>query len=276
MDQLFGRCYAFGPFRLDTPQRLLRRTDNGAGTVSLTPRVFDTLVVLVEKHGRVVSREELMRKVWHDSFVEEANLTVSISVLRKRLGTRPKGEPYIETVPKRGYCFVAPVQEIRADEDKSSQTAAADALEKTTYALAVMPFVNATIDPYAEYLSDGITESIINNLSQLPRLLVLASQTVFRYKGQRVDVGDVGRELNVQAVLTGRVLRFGKQLIVRTQLIKIGDNSQLWGEQYACLPADILVAQEEIAREISEKLRLKLTTAQSGQLSKLHRESSEA
>jgi TolB-like protein len=266
MNQLFGRCYCFGPFHLDTSARLLRRrsSDNGAGTVPLTPRVFDTLVALVEKHGRVASREELIREIWRDSFVEEANLTVSISMLRKALGTRINGEQYIETVPKRGYCFVAPVEEIEPEKEGNRSVASTASREKTTYALAVMPFVNATTDPHAEYLSDGITETIINNLSQLPRLLVIASQTVFRYKGQQVEAGEVGRDLNVHIVLTGKVLRLGEQLVIRTELIKIEDNSQLWGEQYDCLPADILVIQEKIAQEISEKLRLKLTTDEKG------------
>jgi len=276
MIKLSGQYYEFESFRLYASERILRRIDNGGGSVPLTPRVFDILVALIENRGRVVTRQQLLQQVWDDSFVEEANLTVSVSMLRKALGTRVNGESYIETVPKRGYCFVAPVQEITTEEEKVHSAVNLGGREKTTSALAVMPFVNATTDPQAEYLSDVITESIINNLSQIPSLLVMASQTVFRYKGQQVDAREVGLDLNVNAVLTGRFLRLGEKLIVRTELIKAADNSHLWGEQYECLPADILAVQEKIAREISEKLRLKLTTQESRLLSKRHTESSEA
>jgi TolB-like protein/Flp pilus assembly protein TadD len=142
--------------------------------------------------------------------------------------------------------------------------------------LAVLPLANDTDDTQAEYLSDGITESIINRLSRLSRLRVMARSTVFHYKGQRVTPGEVGRELGVRAVLTGRVLQLGGRLIVRTELVDAADGWQLWGGQYDRLPADILELQEAIAQDISENLRLKLTGEDQERLSKRHTENAEA
>jgi serine/threonine-protein kinase len=125
--------------------------------------------------------------------------------------------------------------------------------------LAVLPLVNASHDPTAEYLSDGITESIINSLSQLPQLRVMARSTVFRYKGQEVDPIEVGNALDVRAVMLGRVLQVGDQLVIKTELVDVVDGSHLWGAQYNRQPADILAIQDEISGEIVQKLRLRLT-----------------
>jgi TolB-like protein/Flp pilus assembly protein TadD len=135
-------------------------------------------------------------------------------------------------------------------------------LSKNTEAIdsiAILPFVNASNDPNAEYLSDGITESIISNLSQLPRLRVMAHSTVFRLKGQEVNPKEIGRRLNVQAVLMGRVLQQGERLVIRAELVRAADGTQLWGAEYDRQLADTLSVQHEIAREISERLRLRLT-----------------
>jgi TolB-like protein/Tfp pilus assembly protein PilF len=142
--------------------------------------------------------------------------------------------------------------------------------------LAILPLVNASADPNAEYLSDGITESIINSLSQILKLRVMARSTVFRYKGREVDPQTVGRELGVRAVLTGRALQLGDSIVIGTELVDASDGSQLWGEQYRRKFSDIFALQEEISREISEKLRLKLTGAQKKHLTKRYTENPEA
>ena len=140
--------------------------------------------------------------------------------------------------------------------------------------LAILPLVNA--DPGTEYLSDGITESIINTLSQLPQLKVMARATVFRYKGKQVDVEEVSRELGVRAVMTGRVFQFGDNLVIKTELVDAADGSQLWGEQYKRKSADIFEVQEEISKEISEKLRIKLTGEEKKLLGKRYTDNTEA
>jgi TolB-like protein/Tfp pilus assembly protein PilF len=147
---------------------------------------------------------------------------------------------------------------------------------KAIHSLAVLPLVNASADPNTEYLSDGISESLINSFSQLPRLRVMARSTVFRYKGREVDPQEVGRDLGVGAVLTGRVLQVGDKLVIRTELVDAADGSQLWGEQYSRKLSDIFTVQEEISQEISEKLRLRLSREEKKKLTKRYTENVEA
>jgi len=134
--------------------------------------------------------------------------------------------------------------------------------------IAVLPFANTSGDPNTEYLSDGITESIISSLSQLPQLRVMARSTVFTYKGKDVDPRKVGRDLGVRAVLTGRLIQQGDNLTIRTELVNVSDGTELWGQQYNRKLTDVFAVQEEMAKEISEKLQLKLTGAEQKQLAK--------
>jgi serine/threonine protein kinase len=142
--------------------------------------------------------------------------------------------------------------------------------------IAVLPFVNASADPNMEYLSDGLAESLINSLSQLPKLRVVPRSTVFRYKGREVDPQTVGRELGVRAVLTGKLVQRGDTLSIQTELVDVAEESQLWGEQYNRKLADLLAVQEEISREISEKLRIRLSGEERKQLAKRYTENTEA
>lgn len=142
--------------------------------------------------------------------------------------------------------------------------------------LAVVPLVNASGDAEMEYFSDGITESIINSLSQLPKLRVVPRSTVFRYKGSELDPQEIGRELNARAVFTGRVLQVGDSLVIKVELIDVEQQSQLWGEQYRRRLTDIFELEEEISREISSKLRLKLSGDEKKRLVKRYTENTEA
>jgi serine/threonine-protein kinase len=147
---------------------------------------------------------------------------------------------------------------------------------KSIRSLAVLPFANATADLETEYLSDGITESLINSLAQLPRLRVMARSTVFRYKGQTMDPQTIGRELNVGAVLIGRILQRDDALLVTAELVDVANGWRLWGEQYNRKRADIFAVQDEIAREISEKLRVRVTGVDKKRLTKRHTQDTEA
>ncbi len=142
--------------------------------------------------------------------------------------------------------------------------------------LAIMPLINASADPNTEYLSDGITESIINNLSQLPNLRVTARSTVFRYKGRETDPVEVGAELGVRAILTGRVLQLDDSLVISTELVNVSDGTQLWGAHYNRKLGDIFSVQEEIARQISEKLQVQLSGEEEKRLAKRHTQNAEA
>ena len=149
-------------------------------------------------------------------------------------------------------------------------------LSKTIDSLAVLPFTNLSGDPEMEYLSDGITDTLINSLSQLRKLRVIPRGLVFRYKGREVDPQQVGSELNVRAVLTGRVMQRGEMLLVGTELLDVARVSQLWGALYNRKMADVFIVQEEIAREISERLRLELTGEEKKRLAKRVTQNKEA
>jgi serine/threonine-protein kinase len=149
-------------------------------------------------------------------------------------------------------------------------------VSKIIDSLAVLPFKNASGDPEHEYLSDGITGSLINILATLPKLRVMAQSAVFRYKGREIDPQAVGRELNVRAVLVGRMMQSGGSLRIGTELVDVATGSLLWGAQYDRKPGDIFVVQDEISNEISGKLRLRLTRAEKKQLTKRHTENAEA
>ncbi len=142
--------------------------------------------------------------------------------------------------------------------------------------VAVLPFVNIGGDPNTEYLSDGITESIINNLSQLRGLSVMARSTVFRYKGKEADPQKVGQDLHVGAVLTGRLQGRGDALVIQAELVDVSKGTQLWGAQYNRRAADLLAVQENISKEISEKLRLRLTGEEKTRVAKRSTTNSEA
>jgi len=166
----------------------------------------------------------------------------------------------------------------RKTRTSSTQTSAhrPQRVPKIIDSLAVLPFENADGDPEHEYLSDGIAGSLINILATLPKLRVMAQSTVFRYKGRDINPQAVGRELNVRAVLTGRMMHSGGSLRIGTELVDVATGSQLWGAQYDRKPGDIFVVQDEISNEISEKLRLQLTRADKKRLTRHHTEDAEA
>ncbi|HEX8494318.1 MAG TPA: protein kinase [Pyrinomonadaceae bacterium] len=142
--------------------------------------------------------------------------------------------------------------------------------------IAVLPFGNISNDANTEYLTDGLTESLINNLSQLPNLKVIARSSVFRYKGREVDPQVVGRELGVRAVLTGKVVQVGDTLSIQVELVDVANQTQLWGEKFNRQVSDIISLQDELSRDISENLRLRLTGEEKKQLAKRYTENPEA
>jgi eukaryotic-like serine/threonine-protein kinase len=166
----------------------------------------------------------------------------------------------------------------RTDQEPSGRTAAvrAQRVPKVIDSLAVLPFANTGGDPEHEYLSDGITGSLINILATLPKLRVMAQSTVCRFKARDLDPQAVGRELGVRAVLTGRIMQSGGSLRIGTELVDVATGSQLWGAHYDRKLGDIFAVQDEISTEISDKLRIRLTRAEKKQLTKRHTENVEA
>jgi serine/threonine-protein kinase len=253
--------FQFGAFRLDAGERVLLRDGR---LVPLPAKVLSTLILLVRNNGHVVEKDVLMKEVWPDEFVEEGNLAQHIFILRRALGESTENPKYIETVPRRGYRFVAKTTEREEEVD-----------DNEIVSLAVLPFVNASNDPNMEYLSDGITESIMNGLSRLPQLKVAARSTVFRYKGGGIDPREAGHSLGARTVMMGVVQQRGEHLLISAELVDVKDGSRIWSEYNRRL-SDIFSLQDELACDISEKLRLRLSGEQRERLTKRFTENREA
>ena len=268
--------YHFGSFRLEPAERRLMHGDKN---IRLSTKVFDLLVTLVRHRGHLVDKQELFKILWPDSFVEEGSLTVAVANLRKALGESP-GNRYIETLPRLGYRFVAAVQVLESIGTESPLANLTNIrLRNETDELpsiAVLPFANGSGDPEMNYLCDGITETLINSLSRLSNLRVMARSTVFHYRGPDIDPREVGHALNVTTVLVGVVSLMSEQLKIKVELVDVQHGWQLWGEHFCRAPADLLALQSEIAREIAERLRVKLLEGEWLRLSKWHTESTEA
>jgi TolB-like protein/DNA-binding winged helix-turn-helix (wHTH) protein/Tfp pilus assembly protein PilF len=315
MAQQVPFIYEFGPFRMDVGKRLLWRNED---VIALAPKCFDILQVLVEGQGKVISKDALMKRIWFDSFVEDNNLTYSISVLRKTLGERPNQHLYIVTLPGRGYQFAAEIKTVPANPEEvesespiipvvaqrsvKSQVVIAAAVivafsgtlfywitarpkllteskvSAPVKSIAVLPFEMLGVEKNSEteFLSDGISESQINSLSQLPGLKVIARSSSFKYKGKAADPQEVARALGVETIVTGRILQRGDQLQISVELMDAREGTQIWGKQYNRPAKDLLAVQSEISGEIADNLRFKLTNAEQQQLAKRETGNSEA
>ena len=313
MGQQDNHSYEFGRFRLKVAERVLLREGE---LVPLTPKVFDILVTLVENGGQVVAKDDLMKRVWPNTFVEEGNLTQNISLLRKALGETPGGAQFIETVPRRGYRFVAETKQSWGDAEPAGNGHKEHSLEtsidtpvvstpnttsqlarirrtplfavvaglvvvgiiglvyftswgkaeNSIQSIAVLPFIDESADPDAQYINDKIAESLINSLSKLPQLRVVPRSVVAGYKGKEIDPRKVGEELNVRAVVTGRIRRHGDIINIQADLIDLQNVAQLWGQHYDHKVSDVLLVQDDISRDIFENLRVKLNVEEKKQL----------
>jgi TolB-like protein/DNA-binding winged helix-turn-helix (wHTH) protein/tetratricopeptide (TPR) repeat protein len=303
--------YEFGPYRLDPAQQLL--TD-GSRKIPLTPKAFQTLLVLVENQGRIVGKEELLEKVWPSTVVEEATVAQNVFTLRKQL----QGEgnvQYIETVPKRGYRFTAdvrvaaPVQAaIPADRVAPSprsrrprktliyvlSVASVCAVALLVWRpwsprndrptadrrimLAVLPVQNLTGNPGKEYLADGLTDEVIADLGSVnpDRLGVIARTSTMVYKQGNKTIQQIARELNVDYVLEASVREGSGQIRFTAQLIRTQDQTHVWAHNYDRPMADVLAMQGELARTVAEQIRVKLPQASAARLASARPVSPEA
>jgi TolB-like protein len=274
-------CYEFGPFSLEPAQRLLRRDGY---PVSLTPKATEILLLLLKNAGQLVEKEDLISEIWPNTFVEEANLTQNIFTLRRALGDDGTGAKYIETVSRRGYRFVAAVRKVAAPQhlsvdlnsEESENRAVTTPSPTKPPIIAVLPFLNGTGDTKVEYFADGITESIINSLSPISKLRVMSRSSVFRYKGKELDPQKIGLELGVDAVLVGKVHVRESGLLISAELVDVANGWQLWGENFDRETSDIFEIQDEIARQLSATLKVRLTGDEERRVTKRYTENTEA
>jgi TolB-like protein/Tfp pilus assembly protein PilF len=262
------RTVRFGAFDVDLQAREVRKRGL---RLRLQEKPFQILEMLLERPGELVTRQELRERLWPDTYVGfDRSLNTAVNTLRRALGDSPENPRFVETRSRRGYRFIAPVETSEAAVPAISHPGEA------IRSVAILPFENVGADPEMEYLSDGITESIISSLSQLPRVRVMARSAVFRYKGQGIDPQALGRDLRLHAVLTGRVVPYGDTLTIGAELVEVENGWRLWGEVYTRSLADIFAVQEDISREISAKLRLQLTGEEKKALAKRYTENVEA
>ena len=229
----------FGAFELDTDAGELRKQ---GVKIRLQEQPFRILQMLLENPGRLVSREALRAALWpSNSYVDfDQGLNRAINKLREALGDSAESPQLIETIAKRGYRFIG---------DLPTQSASGDSI-------VVLPFINMSSDPENEYFADGVTEEIINALTQIRDLHVVARSSAFSFKGKHVDPRIVGQQLNVSTVLEGSVRRAGNQLRITAQLVNAGDGFHLWSERYDREMKDVFAIQDEIARSIARRLQV--------------------
>jgi TolB-like protein/Tfp pilus assembly protein PilF len=259
-DGPLGHVYEFGPFRIDAVKHLLLR---GTEPVSLTPKALDVLCVLVEHRGEVLVKEELIQRVWPDTVVEEGNLNRNISTLRRALGELPNDHRYVVTVPGRGYRFVAEVREV-SDGDSDRRKRIVD--RGRIQSIAVLPFLNLSAEPEQEHFADGLTDALLTDLAQIHALRVVSRTSVMRYKGTQKSLPEIARELNVDAVVEGSVMRSGGRVRITVQLIKADTDEHLWANAYEGEIRDVLGLQSGIARAVVREIHVTLTPAEQARL----------
>ena len=264
--------YEFGPYQLDLSKRVLSR--NGE-TISLTPKATEILVMLVTNAGQLVERDELLRQVWPDTFVEEANLSQNIFLLRRALGDERAGPRFIETVTRRGYRFIADVKVVGGNGQRVGEVEP-NAAGAPRPVVAVLPFLNTTGDSELEYLADGVTDNIINNLSRVSQLRVMSHSSIGRYKTKSIDPQQVGKDLGASAVLVGRIHSRRSAIGVSVELVEVSNGWQLWGESFDSESKDLLEIQDAITRHVLATLKLKLTGEEEKRVTARYTENAEA
>jgi TolB-like protein/Flp pilus assembly protein TadD len=241
--------FEFGAYSLDSQSGMLFRKGDH---VALPPKAAELLVALVQSAGKVLTREELLQRLWSGTIVEEGSITSLISLLRKTFGEDAKPQDIIETLPKRGYRFVAPVKRLKAGGPDAGGYASM---------LVVLPFENLTAGERYDYFSDGLTEEMITELARLSpkRLGVIARTSAMQFKSTTKGIAQIGGELGASHVLEGSVRRVGERVRITAQLIRVSDESHLWAQNYERGLHDVLEVQAEVARAVAREIQIKLT-----------------
>ena len=296
------QVFRFGPYRLDAERRVLLRAGQ---SIPLTPRAFEVLLYLVRNPGQTVDKDELLHAVWSDVAVTEGNLAQAISTLRKALGDSPADHQFVVTAPRHGYRFVGEVvlerpgvEPLPPDSGHPSlarwrRRPGALAVAATSLllliaagvtqllrsrphstrrieSLAVLPLDNLSGDPAQQYFADGMTDALITELAKLDPLRVISRTSVMRFRNAKTPVARIARELGVQAVVEGTVMRSGDRVRITIQLIDAGADAHLWSESYERNAENILTLQSEVARAIAGQIHVVLTPEHEARLRASH------
>lgn len=306
-----GTIHSFEDFELDASRKLLLRRANGE-SVQLTSKAFQVLLLLVENRGELVTKEELMRSVWHDRFVEEANLTQTVSVLRKTLGETPNQHRFIVTETGKGYRFVAPVSELNSTNNGSTVDAnVSDKKRPILYGLgaivavaliigaynrlneqepqdlspswqnevrsiAVLPFKHVEPEKEDQILGIGMADAVIAKLSHVKSIIVRQTKSVMRYAITTPEAVKVGREINVDAVLEGNIQEADGRIRVSVRLFRVSDGALLWAENFDERATDIFALQDSISEKVASSLALKLDPEEREKFNQRYTENIEA
>ncbi|PWT77639.1 MAG: CadC-family transcriptional regulator [Acidobacteria bacterium] len=246
----------FGRFRLDVDRRELFR--DGV-RVQLGSRALDILCVLASAKGAIVSKDELMRRVWPDVVVEEGNIQVQVSALRKTLEDGKDAQTYVVTVPGRGYRLVG-LQSVPPVGRSSDSEKPLTVPDKPS--VAILPFTNLSGDPEQEYFAEGIVEEITAALSRIRWLFVIARNSSFMFKGRAVDVKEIGRELGVRYVLEGSIRKASNRVRVTGQLIDASSGAHLWADRFDGSLEDVFELQDEITAKVIGAIAPKMEQAE--------------
>src|ERR1700676_3319567 len=294
------RAIRFGVFEIDPQAGELRKS---GVKLKLQDQPFQVLMTLLSKPGLVVTREELRKQLWDaDTFVDfEHSLGTAINKIREVLGDSAETPRFIETLPRRGYRFIASVEgtdgtaasrqrppaRIATPTGRSRQTsnwltglatasailvlfaglyiyrgwrsshaASSDPLPRS---LAVLPLVNLSRDPDQEYFADGMTDQLITDLAQIRALRIISRTSAMQYKEAHKSLGQIARDLNVEAVIEGMVLRSGDKVRITAQLIQVPNEKHLWARSYEGDLRDVVALQDRVARDIAAQIRIELT-----------------
>jgi TolB-like protein/DNA-binding winged helix-turn-helix (wHTH) protein/tetratricopeptide (TPR) repeat protein len=291
----------FATFEVDLRSGELRK--NGI-KIKLQEKPFQVLALLLDRRGELITREELRAKLWPaDTFVDfDHSLGTAIAKLRQALGDSAQNPRFVQTVSSRGYRFLAPVGSLptpgretsRASQIRRFSFSAAAGLlggalllvvflgfdigdarqwlrrrsNPSIRSLAVLPLENLSGDPQQEYFADGMTDELITDLAQLGNVHVISRTSVMQYKGTKKPLPQIARELHVDAVVEGSVMRSGQRVRIAAQLVDAGNDQHLWAQSYDRDVGDVLILQGEISRTIADEIRLKLTPERGTQLGK--------
>jgi TolB-like protein/Tfp pilus assembly protein PilF len=243
----------FGVFEVDSRAGELRK--QGA-KVKLQEQPFQILQVLLQRPGEIVTREELQQKIWpSDTFVDfDHGLYNAIKRLREALGDSAETPRFVETLSRRGYRFVG---KIECDASRARS-------------LAVLPLENLSGDPEQEYFAEGMTEALITTLAKIGEIRVVSRTSIMLYKGVRKPLREIARELGVDAIVEGTVLRAGDRVRITAQLIDAAKEAHLWAESYERDLRDVLTLQSEVAQAVAREVRVKLTPQEQAHLGQVH------